>query len=154
MFKRGLVGFKIVSVFMFTCFMFYTVNAYSEVYQWKDEYGQVHFGDRPPTNIKADDISNKLDNINISTDLSSPELLLEQLQQKEQAQHEKRQEALEKRKNMSSLADICRDAKNYLRTIKGRVVFIDERGKELKVSERERQKEVIKMKGIIRQKCQ
>ena len=82
------------------------------------------------------------------------QLLLEQLQQKEQAQHEKRQEALEKRKNMSSLADICRDAKNYLRTIKGRVVFIDERGKELKVSERERQKEVIKMKGIIRQKCQ
>jgi len=153
MYKSDLVDFKIVSVFIFTCFMFYTVNACSEVYQWKDEHGKVHFGDRPPTGIKSDNISNKLDHINISTDFSSPELLLEQIQQKEREQNKKRQETLDKRKNMPSLADMCRDAESYLRAIEGRVVFTDDQGKEIKVSEKERQNKVIKMKAIIRQKC-
>ena len=54
---------------------------------------------------------------------------------------------------MPSLADMCRDAESYLRAIEGRVVFTDDQGKEIKVSEKERQNKVIKMKAIIRQKC-
>ena len=131
----------------------YCSNAWSEVYQWKDENGQTHFGDRAPTDKHSDNISKQLDHINISTDLSSPELMLNQAEQNEARQNEKRQKLIKQQKNLPSLSEVCMNAKRYLSTIEGRVVFTDEHGKEMKVSEQERKNKVLKMKEIIRQKC-
>jgi len=149
----GCLGLKRFCTFTLLSLTIHCSNAWSEVYQWKDENGQVHFGDRPPTGQHSDNISSQLDHINISTDLSSPELMLKHAEQKEAKQNEKRQKLIDQQKKMPSLSEVCINARNYLSKIEGRVVFTDEQGKEMKVSEQERKNEVIKLKKIIRQKC-
>ena len=131
----------------------YCTNAWSEVYQWKDANGQIHFGDRAPADKKSKNISSRLDHINISTDLSSPELMLKHAEEKEARQNAKRQKIIDLQKKMPSLSELCTNARRYLATIEGRVIFTDENGKEVKVSEQERKSEVLKVKAIIRQKC-
>jgi len=131
----------------------YCSNVWSEVYQWKDANGQIHFGDRAPAGRDSANISSQLDHINISTDLSSPELMLKHAVQKEARQNEKRQKLIEQQKKLPTLSELCLNARRYLSTIEGRVIFTDEHGKEVKVSEQERKNEVLKVKKIIRQKC-
>ena len=147
------LGLKRFYTFIMACLLMYCSNAWSEVYQWKDAKGQMHFGDRAPIGKHSDNISSRLDKINLSTDLSSPELMLKHAEQKEARQNEKRQKLIEQRKNMPSLSEACMNARNYLSKIEGRVVFTDEHGKEVKVSEQERKNKVLKVKKIIRQKC-
>jgi len=131
----------------------YCTNAWSEVYQWKDANGQMHFGDRAPVDKHSDNISNQLDRINISTDLSSPALMLKHAEQKEARKNEERQKLIKQQKSLTSLSEACMNARHYLTTIEGRVVFTDIHGKEVKVSEQERRNKVLKVKKIIRQNC-
>jgi len=149
----GFLGLKRVCTFIMACLLMHCSNAWSEVYKWTDENGQIHFGDRAPANKHSDNISSRLDNINISTDLTSPELMLKHAEQKEARKNEKRQELIELQKKLPTLSEACVKAKRYLSTIEGRVVFTDKHGKEMKVSEQERKNEVLKMKQMIRQKC-
>mgnify|MGYP000069985134 FL=1 len=147
------LGLKRFYTFIMTCLLIYCSNAWSEVYQWKDENGQIHFSDRAPAGKHSDNISSQLDHINISTDLSSPELMLKHAEQKEARKNEKRQKFLEQYKKLPSLSEACMNARRYLSVIEGRVVFTDNNGKEVKVSEQERKNKVLKVKKIISQKC-
>jgi len=144
---------KRACISIMACLLLHCSNAWSEVYQWKDENGQIHFGDRAPAGKTSENISKSLDRINISTDLSSPELMLKQAEQKEARQTKKRQKLIEQQKKLPSLSEACMSARRYLSTIEGRVIFTDKHGKEVKVSEQERKNEVLKVKKIIRQKC-
>lgn len=149
----GCLRLKRIFALIMTCLIMYCPNVLSEVYKWTDENGQTHFGDRPPADKRSDNISSQLDNINISTDLSSPELMLKQAEEKEARENEKRQKLKALAKKLPSLSEVCTNARRYLSTIEGRVIFTDENGKEVKVTEQERKDEVLKVKKIISQKC-
>lgn len=125
---------------VFLCFV--SLKASSEVYQWTDEHGQTHFGDRPPGNTKPTKISDQLNQINITSELSSPEMMLRHEQWK--AQQESRPSQSEK----------CKEAKRLLKIIQGRVVFVDENGKDLKRSEKTRAERAEKLESAIRTHCQ
>ncbi|MFT6122288.1 MAG: hypothetical protein ACJASG_000811 [Oleiphilaceae bacterium] len=152
-YNLGGLELKQICIFIMACLLIYCSNALSEVYRWTDANGQVHFGDRAPAGEHSDNISRRLDNINISTDLSSPELMLKQAEQKEARQNEKRQKLIALKKKLPSISEVCINARRYLSTIEGRVVFTDENGNEVKVTEQERKNEALTLKKMISQKC-
>lgn len=127
---------------------------FSEIYQWTDEKGRTHFGDRPPVTVNSTSISDQLNQINITNDLSSPEMMLRHEQTKE-AERKKRQEAWQaQQKNKPSQLEKCKEAKRLLKVIQGRVVFVDENGKDMKRSEKTREKRAKKLASSIQKYCQ
>jgi len=131
-----------------------TSHALSEVYQWTDKSGRTHFGDRPPEKASSENISERLNQINITSDYSSPELMLLHQQNKD-AEAKKRREAWqEKQKNSPTQDEKCQKARQHLNTITGPVVFVDEHGNDLKISEETRKQRVKILKDTIRKHCQ
>lgn len=131
-----------------------SISAWAEIFQWTDENGQIHFSDRAPRKIQANNISEQLSNINITSDLSSPEMMLrlEQAKDAEREAHYKEQQ--EKYNKQPTKSESCKKAKKLLRLVKGRVVFVDEQGKDLKVSEETRKKRAIQLENEVRKHCQ
>ena len=128
-------------------------DVWAEVYQWQDEHGQTHFGDSAPVGTNSDNISDQLEQINISTDFSSPEIMLQYEEQRAAKKIKKRQDIIEQKTKKPSVSQTCKNARQYLNLIEGRVVFMDKQGKEVKVSERQRKNRALEVKKLIRQKC-
>ncbi|UZE94809.1 DUF4124 domain-containing protein [Alkalimarinus alittae] len=131
-----------------------STHVLSEVYQWTDQNGRIHFGDRPPEKTASKNISEKLDKINITSDYSSPDMMLRHEQSKDTERQQRIDEWKEKQKNKPSKAEKCQEVRQQLNVIKGPVVFVDDNGKDLKVSEETRKKSVQKLESIIRKHCQ
>ncbi|WP_444920376.1 DUF4124 domain-containing protein [Microbulbifer sp. CnH-101-G] len=123
-----------------------------ELYRWVDADGRVHFSDRPPAEVKAQDISGQLGPINAAeatrkrpslttSGTTSADREFQQRQQKEQRAQQQEQQR------------ICSNARQRLRSINGRVAFIDKNGKEVRYSERERQQMAEKLKQEIARRC-
>lgn len=129
------------------------MNAWSEIYQWKDKHGQTHFGDRPPNHESAVNISDKVQEINITKDMSSPEMMLKHELLKESERKEKYEAWKEQESKRPSLSHVCKQAKQTLKNIKRRVIFVDEQGNEVKVSEEERKQRVITLENDIKENC-
>lgn len=144
---------KHICGFITVCLLMFCSQVWSQVYKWTDENGQVHFGDRAPVDKTSVDISSRLDKVNISTDLTSPELMLKQQEEKDAIRKEKRQKLKELKDKLPSISEACAEAKRHLSVIEGRVYFTDEQGKEVKVSEKERKERVINVKKMISEKC-
>ena len=140
--------------FMFiVCLTFYAGNGQAEIFKWTDENGQTHFGDRPPENKKAMEISSQLENINISRDLSSPEMMLKHEKMKAQEKQRQASEQHDHEKRQRTLSNECQKAQKSLWKLKGRVVFRDELGNEIKVSETERKRRALEMENMVRKHC-
>ncbi|WP_444899575.1 DUF4124 domain-containing protein [Microbulbifer sp. VAAC004] len=123
-----------------------------ELYRWVDADGRVHFSDRPPAEGKAQDISGQLGPINtakatrvqrslITSSATAPEREYQQRQQQEQQARQQEQQR------------ICTKARQRLRSLNGRVAFIDKSGKEVRYSERERQRMAEQLKREIANRC-
>jgi len=144
---------KVTSFSIFILILSTSTLIRSEVFQWKDAQGQVHFGDRPPNSTKAENISDKLDKINLSTDLSSPELILKYERQKEAKRQNKREQKSQESKLNSIRSKLCTRALENQQILVGRVIFMDENGKEMKVTEKERQKRADEIAVVIKKNC-
>lgn len=135
-------------------FLLWSSQTLSEVYRWTDQNGRTHFGDRPPEQGVAKDISDTLDKINISSDYSTPEMMLRHAQDRD-AERQKRLELWqEKQKNTPTQSERCSKARKQLEIIKGPVVFIDDNGKDLKISEATRKQRVSDLEKLIQKHCQ
>lgn len=127
--------------------------ALSEVYQWTDKHGRTHFGDRPPQEVDSKDISKKLDRINITSDYNSPDMMLRHEKSKDAERQKLIDDWKERRKNHVSMPDRCKAARQHLTAIKGRVVFVDDNGKEVKVSEEMRKQRVKRLEQWVQKYC-
>ena len=129
--------------------------SFSEIYQWKDANGKIHYSDKPPENSAGSkDISDQLRPLNSDSSTSetgklkqvfageTPEEKNYRLQQqaKQQQQEANRQQA-------------CQQARNQLSVLRGRVAFIDKEGKEVIVTEEERQQRADKLALEIDKYC-
>lgn len=45
---------------LFICLSLVSVCSHSEVFKWTDAQGRIHYGDKPPANSKAEDLSDKI----------------------------------------------------------------------------------------------
>lgn len=128
-----------------------------EMYRWVDAEGKVHFGDRPPTGTQAQDISGELAPINSadgnvagSNTAQSQPAGSRQARLEREYQSRQRQQQLERQQR---LAKACREAQKQLRIIQGRVAFIDDNGREMVITERERQQRAQQLQREIARTC-
>ena len=123
-----------------------------EMYRWVDAEGKVHFGDRPPTGTQARDISGELAPIN-SADASTaqgPPAGKRQANLEREYQNRQQRQQLEQQQR---LARACRNAQRQLRILQGRVAFVDDSGREVVITERERQQRAEQLQRDIARTC-
>ncbi|AOS96180.1 hypothetical protein AUP74_00711 [Microbulbifer aggregans] len=144
MIREGLLALLLATAVMPT--------AAEELYRWVDENGQVHFGDRPPGSVKAEDVGEELTPINsadptqaVTTAQRNQSVDLERQYQQRQKQQQQRQQA--------QRTEACRRAKRDLSILRGPVILVDEYGQQIRLSERERQQKASALEQQIRQLC-
>jgi len=129
--------------------------AFSEIYQWKDADGKIHYSDKPPENETASkDISGQLRPLNSDSSTSETDKLKQVFagETPEEKNYRLRQQA-EKQQQEANQQQACQRAKNQLSVLRGRVAFIDKNGKEVIVTEEERQQRADKLAREIDKYC-
>jgi hypothetical protein len=135
--------------FLFCCLILTCVNSQAEVYRWTDANGKVHYGDKKPK-AAAEDITEKVKQVNVDTSTAEHQKLENIFRKENEADHEyRRQQA----KPDPDQLKRCREAREYLRVISGRVQFIDNEGKMVRVTEAERTQKVAETQAMIKKRC-
>ncbi|HEY7883822.1 MAG TPA: DUF4124 domain-containing protein [Cellvibrionaceae bacterium] len=130
-----------------------TLPLKAELYRWTDADGKVHFSDRKPDapdkEMEVEAVEVKPINIDDSREARRA---LNNVLPKED-RHLQQQQARENQQQAQERARHCRGARQYLRDISGPVNFIDDDGKPVKVSERERQQRQAEMERYVKEHC-
>ncbi|RYY77178.1 MAG: DUF4124 domain-containing protein [Gammaproteobacteria bacterium] len=125
------------------------VTAQAEVYRWKDANGKMHFSDKRPESA-AENITEKVKQVNVDTSTAEHQKLETIFRKENDADREyRRQQA----KPDPDQLRRCEAAKEYLRVISGRVQFIDNEGKIVRVTEEERTQKVAETQAMIKKTC-
>ncbi|MBT4492006.1 MAG: DUF4124 domain-containing protein [Gammaproteobacteria bacterium] len=118
--------------------------AQTQVYEWIDANGQKQFSDQPPSSgVDAD--SKTYEILNIDESLPPPMVV-----DTEKGKNKKRYAAAKK----AYLTKECKKARDYLKKTQGRVVFTDDDGKDVYVSEKERIRRVRELGAEITKHCE
>lgn len=131
---------------------FNALPAHSQVYKWVDEQGKIHYSDKKPKNT-ADDITNQVSKTNIDTSTEEQRKLQQIFRPENDADREYYRQQKANSQVTTEQMRRCNEARNYLRTIDTRVFFFDAEGKEVKVTERERQEKVKSTKEYLEKNC-
>jgi hypothetical protein len=129
-------------------------NTHAEIYRWVDKDGKVHFTDRKPA-PEAENITKEVKSHNIDT--SSNELN-KIVAMRDRDERERREQTIREQQGLQPELDkqrqaYCERQKERLRKISGYVVFTDDEGKVVKVTEQQRQQKVAEQKQIIKDTC-
>ena len=130
-------------------------TAFSEIYKWTDAQGKTHFSDHPPKDqVKSEEVSSKLSPLNRDSSTHETKELQKVFKQAtpEEQLHQQQEKTL-KQQQSQKMTQACNKAKQQLETIKGRVFFVDDNGKEVVVSEKERQQRARQLEQEIRRRC-
>ena len=143
--------FNLKHMIAFIAFVLVCTQGHAQLYKWTDAQGNVHFSDTPPSSGKAEDISDSVKRMNISTDLSSPSMI----RRAEQARESERRERNGHAKAASKTAneEYCAAASKRLMDISGPVEFYDEYGERVKVTEQERKQKEKDLRAEIARNC-
>jgi hypothetical protein len=129
--------------------MIFAINCQAEVYRWTDKDGKVHFGDKK-TNATAENITKKVNTQNI--DASTQELRkMETIFRKENDADRVHQQQLNEASQEQQQQ--CEQANLQLKRFEGRVQYIDDDGKPIKVTETEHKQRVAVLRDAIAQHC-
>ncbi|KUJ83836.1 DUF4124 domain-containing protein [Microbulbifer flavimaris] len=124
-----------------------------ELYRWVDEDGRVHFGDRPPVSAEAEDVGGELTPIN-SADATQAAATPRKRETSSDLERQYRQRQKQRlQRQQSQRAEACRQAKRNLRILRGPVIVLDQNGREVRLSERERQQRAAALEQQIQQLC-
>lgn len=134
------------------CHWLFAATAAAEVYKWTDKDGKLHYGDKK-TAKTAEDITASLSKPNIDTS-SGEHKKLETLFRKENAADRayKAEQAMPN-PAQEDHAQRCSKARERLKILEGRVVFIDQQGKPVRTSEEERERRAGEMRKILAENC-
>ena len=120
-----------------------SMSAHSEVYEWIDRNGQRQFSDQPPQD-DTESNSRTYEIHNIDESLPPPIVIDTEKAEKKKVYAAAKNKYLDKE---------CKNARDYLFIIQGRVGFTDSDGKEVYVSEKERVKLVSDLSAKIEKHC-
>ncbi|WP_237057472.1 DUF4124 domain-containing protein [Microbulbifer sediminum] len=121
------------------------------LYRWVDEDGNIHFGDRPPQQAEAEDLSGKLAPVN-SADATGSRPSSHTSQPSPQRQYNESQRRL-RLQEQQQRRRACALARKRLRILQGPVALVDGNGEEIRMSERERQRRAAAMEREISRLC-
>jgi hypothetical protein len=146
--RRGIVFFAL--------FALASAALAEELYRWVDADGKVHFGDRPPLAAKAENIEGAMRPINTadggSTQASTAANSNVNTQRQLQREYENRQQQRQQ-KQQQQMAAACFEARKQLRILQGPVYFVDGQGREVQITERERQQQAEQLQQEIARVC-
>lgn len=124
----------------------------TEIYRWVDSEGKVHYSDRKQAD-DAEDVTDKVRVHNIDTSQDEQRKLQKIFRAENEADREyyrqqqaQQQPSIEQRKR-------CQKMRKYLADISGRVQFLDENDKPMKVTEAQRKQKVAEVEQLIRTNC-
>ena len=145
---------KTVMLWIFFCTSALVLNAQADAYRWVDDKGNVHFGDRPPDKSAAEDISAQINQQNVDESSSTTKKLLEQNDRREAAVKTEQQQ-LDSRSGEQGeqRRKACKEARRQLKILRGRVVFYDNDGREMKVTEKERDAQATSLEQLVAARC-
>ena len=119
-----------------------SMTPFAEVYQWKDESGKLHFGDKAPEKTAAQAIGKNLAVVNIDQASKNSSAVTAPPTQK--TEDEKQLEIKEKRKLQDAIGPACAEMKKDMESIArgDRGVFRDADGRDENVLEKDRGKKL------------
>ncbi len=123
-----------------------------EVYRWVDEEGKVHFGDRPPLEAWAENIEGELRPIN-SADATKPQKSSAGRRDNNPEREYENRQRRRQWEQQQQVARACNAVRRELQMLQGRVAFVDENGKEIKMTERERQQQAERLQREVQRIC-
>ncbi|TNE81449.1 MAG: DUF4124 domain-containing protein [Gammaproteobacteria bacterium] len=144
-----------IRTLVFSLLLATTLISQAEIYRWVDAAGKVHFSDKKPEdNHQAKDISGQLKPLNSDTSSAETHKLQEVFQGETPEEKAYRQQQQAKQQQLENNREhACQKARNQLSILRGRVAFIDPNGKEVVVTEEQRQERADKLEKEIRRHC-
>ncbi len=138
-----------VVAFFFFVMMTLSLSVTAEIYTWVDENGKTHFSDQPPAdrNINTE-VKKEIELHNIDAGYPAG-IVVDPDRKRHNKEIAVQKAAVAKRTNKA-----CSKAKTDLRMLSGRVAFRDERGNEVRVSEKDRVKMEKSLREAIRKRCE
>ena len=127
-----------------------------ELYRWVDAEGRVHFGDRPPTEAKAESVGEQLKPVNGATPISdqNPSQPVSVRQRELNIDREYRErKRVEQARAAQQQQAACAEARRQLQILQGPVYFVDGEGNTSTISERQRQQQAREMEAKVRRIC-
>lgn len=137
-------------IFLFFVLLIPGLQANADVYRWVDPEGKVHYTDKKPAE-NAEDVTKQVNKQNIDTSTEELRKVETILRKENDADREYYQQ--QQTKDNPQRQHNCTYARKRLNEITGRVIFVDNDGKVVKVTEQERQKMVTEMNTIIKENC-
>lgn len=129
--------------------------AWGEMYRWVDENGKVHFSDKKPPKVQAENISDQVRQQNIDYSSGSAAKQLERYDRIRSARDTEQQQRDSQRGDKDQERQRnCSEAKRRLRVIRGPVIFYDEQGNPEQVSEKEREQRAAVLEQQIEKYCE
>lgn len=139
-----------------TCLLISSLAQSAEVYVWTDENGKKHFGDRPPPKAASDVEKEQfeLENVDKGYPITDPKLYESEAESYlARKQRERQEQAALRRQQRAAMKKPCREARQRLEMIQGRVNFHDDDGNPVYVTEQERRDEAEQLAADIRHYC-
>ena len=124
----------------------------ADVYKWTDKQGKLHYGDKKPAS-GAEDITDRVKKQNIDSSTQEHQKLETIFRKENAADRAYRAQQAMPDPVAENHAQRCREAKNRLSAIEGRVQFIDASGKIIKTSEQERRTRAAEMRKTVADYC-
>lgn len=136
----------------FLALALYVPGATAEVYRWTDSEGKVHYSDRK-LNKDAEDVTDKTRVHNIDTSQEEQRKLQQIFRPENEADREYYRQQQEAKKPSQEYRRYCNELRRYLQDINGRVQFINEDGKPVAVTEKERRQKVEETRQLWNERC-
>ncbi|GAB1258582.1 hypothetical protein NBRC116494_30840 [Aurantivibrio plasticivorans] len=145
-----------VSLFILLSVISFSSTAVGQqVYRWVDDEGKVHYGDRPPQTLQADDISDDINNTNVDTSTSERakvgKIFAKETASEKRLKKEKhhKQSAAEHNRRVA-----CENARKRLKVLEERPFYIvDSDGNGHDVSMKEKDQMIAAQRAAIRKNC-
>jgi hypothetical protein len=125
------------------------------IYKWQDETGKWHFSDRAPDNPAIATKEAALNPINSTATAKTNAELKTVFPEKsqEEIEHGQQKESIE-RQQKAQLERWCQQQRQRLRAMEGPVVFVDNNGNVIPVSEQQRIARATELSNAIRRRCE
>lgn len=124
-----------------------SLNAIADVYSWTDEDGNKHFSDEPPAKGARDVRKEKFEPHNIDSGYPPGIVVNPNTDAEEREQSEREAKAAARKR------EDCQKARKQLRVLSRPVIFKDEDGNQVYVSEKERAEMERELRAKIEKHC-
>lgn len=121
----------------------------AEIYKWVDENGRMHFSDSPPgEGRQAEEVKIKTQSVDMEGARRSSDRFTQPKSNVRSEREQQRQAQAQAQKNRA-----CQQLWNRILKVSGPVRFLDEDGKEVRVSEQERKEREARLRKEYKERC-